>query len=273
MSRRTSGVTLTSSSQKVTPVNSAQASRRQSSTIGGHVRTKRKKKKSGKSKAEEELEAGIDILPVFVGLICAGTLATPVILLMGLKLGMFAAIGGGAMGYTTGKMFSDATNEDENMKSEFADVNDGKGEAGQKIRRRMRRIAEWQKFEENCLRAKAFLEECQQAELERAESERGRPRRRAQSLDGSGGRRPGDGGRRSMSLPSSGGCLLPEVRSEQVEAWRGGGVGRRLTLRASSLSALPEEAEEDVISLRSKRRSKSIDSSYNYEVEMAESRV
>ena len=76
-----------------------------------------------------------------------------------------------------------------------------------------------------------------------------------------------------MSLPSSGGCLLPEVRSEQVEAWRGGGVVRRLTLRASSLSALPEEAEEDVISLRSKRRSKSIDSSYNYEVEMAESRV
>ena len=191
---------------------------------------------------------------------------------MGLKLGMFAAIGGGAMGYTTGKMFSDATNDEENIKSEYQDVNAGKGEAGQKIRRRMRRIAEWQKFEENCLRAKVFLEECQQAELERAEEDRGRPRRRAQSLDGSGERKPG-GGRRSMSLPSSGGRLLPEVEDEQVQAWRGAGVARRLTLRASSLSALPEEAEEDATSLKSKRRSKSIDSAYNYEVEMLESRV
>ena len=266
-------MTITSSSQKITPANSAQASRRQSSTIGGNIRTKRKKKSTGKSKAEEELEAGIDILPVFVGLICAGTLATPVILLMGLKLGMFAAIGGGAMGYTTGKMFSDATNEEENMKSEYQDLNAGQGEKGQKIRRRMRRIAEWQKFEENCLRARVFLEECQQADLERAEDERGRPRRRAQSLDGSGERKLGEGGRRSMSLPSSGGRLLPDVREEQVEAWRGGGVARRLTLRASSLSALPEEAEEDATSLKSKRRSKSIDSSYNYEVEMVESRV
>ena len=46
-------------------------------------------------------------MPVFVGLICAGTLATPVILFMGLKLGMFAAIGGGIMGYATGKMFAE----------------------------------------------------------------------------------------------------------------------------------------------------------------------
>ena len=201
------------------------------------MRTKRKKKSTGKSKAEEELEAGIDILPVFVGLICAGTLATPVILLMGLKLGMFAAIGGGAMGYTTGKMFSDATNEDENMKSEYQDLNAGQGEKGQKIRRRMRRIAEWQKFEENCLRARVFLEESQQAEnLERAEDERGRPRRRAQSLDGSGERKPGEeGGRRSMSLPSSNNRLLPDVREEQVLAWRGGGAARRLTLRSINM--------------------------------------
>ena len=76
-----------------------------------------------------------------------------------------------------------------------------------------------------------------------------------------------------MSLPSSGGRLLPEVEDEQVQAWRGAGVARRLTLRASSLSALPEEAEEDATSLKSKRRSKSIDSAYNYEVEMLESRV
>ena len=179
------------------------------------------------------------------------------------------------MGYTTGKMFSDATNEEENIKGEYQDVSEGKGESGQKIRRRMRRIAEWQKFEENCLRAKVFLEECQRADLERAEKERGKPRRRAQSLDGSGERKAGEGGRRSMSLPSSGGRLLPEVRDEQVEAWRGGGawVARRLTLRATSLSALPEEAEEDATSLKSKRRSKSIDSSYTYEVEMVESRV
>ena len=53
------------------------------------------RKKKGKSKAQEELEGGINILPVFVGIVCSGILATPVVLLMGLKLGMFAAIGGG----------------------------------------------------------------------------------------------------------------------------------------------------------------------------------
>ena len=31
----------------------------------------------------------------------------PAILAAGLKLGMFAAVGGGMMGYTTGKMFAD----------------------------------------------------------------------------------------------------------------------------------------------------------------------
>ena len=51
------------------------------------------KKEKAKTKAQMELEGGIDILPVFAGLVVAGIFATPVILLLGLKLGMFAALG------------------------------------------------------------------------------------------------------------------------------------------------------------------------------------
>ena len=37
----------------------------------------------------------------------ASCIGGPAILVAGLKLGMFAAIGGGIMGYTTGKMFAE----------------------------------------------------------------------------------------------------------------------------------------------------------------------
>ena len=248
-------------------------------TIGSNVRSARKTKvaKGGKkSKMDEELEGGIDILPVFIGLICAGTLATPVVMLMGLKLGMFAAIGGGAMGYTTGKMFTEATGADEEMKAEYHNMNQGQGDKACKIRRRMRRIAEWQKFESNCHRAKLFLDECREREQQEEVEQRGRPRRRARSLGAVGVRRGGEEGKRSLSLPLPAHRLslpaAPAPGEGQVQAWRGAGA-RRLTLRASSLPRLQEEAEEDVVSVRSRRRSKSIDSSYNYEVEMVESRL
>ena len=52
-------------------------------------------------------EGGIDPIPVFGGVLIASVLGGPVVFIAGLKLGMFAAIGGAAMGYTTGKMFSD----------------------------------------------------------------------------------------------------------------------------------------------------------------------
>ena len=43
------------------------------------------------------------VCAVFIASVFGG----PVCLIANLKLGMFAAIGGGIMGYTTGKMFSD----------------------------------------------------------------------------------------------------------------------------------------------------------------------
>jgi hypothetical protein len=268
-----SGLRTPGTPQRASELSIAPSSRRPSSTLGANVRSKRaKKKETGeKSKAQQELEGGIDILPVAVGIISAGILAAPVILLMGLKLGMFAAIGGGAMGYTTGKMFSDSTSADAEITAEYQDMNEGKGEKAMKIRRRMRRIAEWQKFENNCHRAKIYLAESHERGLEERERRsaplgvRGRvPRRRALSLGGQRVRARAED-RRSLSLP------LPE--EVEVEVERVHSV-RRLTLRASSLTALPEEAEEDAVSLRSRRRSRSLDSSYNYELEIVkESRM
>ena len=42
-----------------------------------------------------------------VGIFVATVVGTPVFFAAGIKLGMFAGIAGGAMGYTTGKMFAD----------------------------------------------------------------------------------------------------------------------------------------------------------------------
>ena len=60
-----------------------------------------------KEEDKEKEEGGIDPIPVFGGVLIGSVLGGPVLLIAGLKLGMFAAIGGGIMGYTTGKMFSD----------------------------------------------------------------------------------------------------------------------------------------------------------------------
>ena len=75
------------------------------------VQEKKKKneavqEKKKKNDAKEE-EKGMDPLPVIGAVIIASLLGGPVCLVANLKLGMFAAIGGGIMGYTTGKMFSD----------------------------------------------------------------------------------------------------------------------------------------------------------------------
>ena len=67
----------------------------------------RKKKKKKKSDWKQELEEGIETLPLLGGVSIALCLGAPVYLASNIKLAMFAAIGGGIMGYTTGKMFSD----------------------------------------------------------------------------------------------------------------------------------------------------------------------
>ena len=66
-----------------------------------------KKKKEANKETKEKKEGGMDPIPVFGGVLIASVLGGPVVFIAGLKLGMFAAIGGGIMGYTTGKMFSD----------------------------------------------------------------------------------------------------------------------------------------------------------------------
>ena len=60
-----------------------------------------------KEEAKVKEKGGMDPIPVFGGVLIASVLGGPVVFIAGLKLGMFAAIGGGIMGYTTGKMFSD----------------------------------------------------------------------------------------------------------------------------------------------------------------------
>ena len=72
------------------------------------VKKKRKKKKKQvENEAEEEEESSIDPIPIVCAVMIASVFGGPVCLIANLKLGMFAAIGGGIMGYTTGRMFSD----------------------------------------------------------------------------------------------------------------------------------------------------------------------
>ena len=71
------------------------------------VKKKRRKKKKQVEEEEEEEESKIDPIPIVCAVMIASVFGGPVCLIANLKLGMFAAIGGGIMGYTTGRMFSD----------------------------------------------------------------------------------------------------------------------------------------------------------------------
>ena len=64
-----------------------------------------KKKRRRKKKAEEE--NSIDPIPIVCAVMIASVFGGPVCLIANLMLGMFVAIGGGIIGYTTGRMFSD----------------------------------------------------------------------------------------------------------------------------------------------------------------------
>ena len=74
---------------------------------GSSSTTKKKEMKKDWKEKEEEEGGGVDVIPIVGGVFIGGVLGVPVMLIAGLKLGMFAAIGAGAIGYTTGKMFSD----------------------------------------------------------------------------------------------------------------------------------------------------------------------
>ena len=76
-------------------------------------------------------------------------------LVAGLKLGMFAAIGGGIMGYTTGKMFA----EHEEKEAVFKEPSDETGSKKAKKKKVLKRIEEYEKFEENCNNIKKLEKE------------------------------------------------------------------------------------------------------------------
>ena len=65
----------------------------------------KKKKRRRKKKAEEK--NSIDPIPIVCAVMIASIFRGQVCLIANLKLGMFVAIVGGIMGYTTGRMFSD----------------------------------------------------------------------------------------------------------------------------------------------------------------------
>ena len=55
----------------------------------------------------EESKPDYSQVPIAGALFVATCLGTPVIALTGLKMGIFAAVGGGVMGFATGKMFAE----------------------------------------------------------------------------------------------------------------------------------------------------------------------
>ena len=67
-------------------------------------------------------------------------------LVAGLKLGMFAAIGGGVMGYATGKLFA----EHEEKEAVFNELPKETGTKQSRTNKVLKRIEEYEKFEENC---------------------------------------------------------------------------------------------------------------------------
>ena len=81
-----------------------------SSQIGSHIRTRRDTLLPSKQKNKEKEDktcSEASVLPMAAAMLVASCLGGPVILVAGLKLGMFAAMGGGMMGYTTGKIIQE----------------------------------------------------------------------------------------------------------------------------------------------------------------------
>ena len=214
----------------------------------------RQAKKKAKAEAKEgEDGTSMPVIPVAGAVVIAGVLGGPVCLIAGLKLGLFAALGGGIMGYTTGKMFEEHGETENMLKSaascsaETEQTTEGGPTEGKK-KRMLRRIEEYERFEANCLKLKQ-LKNCQ------------KPKKRPERSDYE----------RSYSLPAGGALAGLEVGltvEEKMDLWRregeaGGGLRRQSyqLARRNSLPALVEETEEEeTVSAGTKRRSKSIDS-------------
>ena len=124
------------------------------------------------------------------------------------------------------------------------------GELSVKSRResRIKRIEEYERFEANCEKIKR-LDKDQRAQLSREVRERHNSLQEQEDT------------RDLSSRP----LLLEETQTElsleqRIRRWREAGGMRRSLVRATSLPALSEEDTDDLESVRSKRRSKSINS-------------
>ena len=83
----------------------------ESSHIGCHIRTRRDTlappRKLKKKDTPEKKSSESHVLPMVAAVLVASCLGGPVMFAAGLKLGVFAAVGGGMMGYTTGKIIQE----------------------------------------------------------------------------------------------------------------------------------------------------------------------
>lgn len=197
------------------------------------------------------------VVPVAGAVLIASILGGPVCFIAGLKLGAFAALGGGIMGYTTGKMLEEHGETQNMLKSEYQEA-DSRTKDRTRKKRVLRRIEEWEKFEANCNKLKEKQTSCK-------------------NRSGSTGdvllrnKEPGvtdplTGLEASFTLEEK--ILLwrreeGSKRSSLVEQETGIRRPSYLLARRVSLPALVEETEEEdtTVSASTKRRSKSIDSS------------
>ena len=62
---------------------------------------------SSEEETLSQLKPDYSQVPIAGALFVATCLGTPVIALTGLEMGVFAAVGGGVMGFATGKMFAE----------------------------------------------------------------------------------------------------------------------------------------------------------------------
>ena len=230
--------------------------------MGSNVRTRRsakawelrEAKKKAKDKKEEE-SSQVPVVPMAGAVVIASVLGGPVCLMAGIKLGMVAALGGGIMGYTTGRLIEEHGETESLLKGEYMDVDQEEvGVKAQSSKKRMlKRIEEYERFEANCqrLRQQRAIKKNKKTEKERGEREK-----RSYSLDT---------GRRELSS-----LEVSLTLEEKMSLWRREDGGRSYLegsslrrqsyqmARRNSLPALVEETEEESVS--TKRRSKSIDS-------------
>ena len=211
------------------------------------------KKKKVKEKKEEE-SSQVPVVPMAGAVVIASVLGGPVCLMAGIKLGMVAALGGGIMGYTTGRLIEEHGETESLLKGEYMDVE--QDEVGAKPQQRskkrmLKRIEEYERFEANCQRLRQ-----QRAMKKNKKTEKEREReKRSYSLDT---------GRRELSS-----LEVSLTLEEKMTLWRREDGGGRTYLegsslrrqsyqmaRRNSLPALVEETEEESVS--TKRRSKSI---------------